>query len=90
MKRTIKILIYCVLSVVVIFSIDIIIGLAFFPKEKQEKVKISTPKAVDCSCSSTNCKTHTFNGNWVPTDQKCFASDKNCFYCCLGKEELIK
>ncbi len=91
MKQTIKILIYWVLVfVTMILSIYMIISPPFSVKEKQQQVVTLIPKAVDCSCSSTNCKTHTFNGNWTPTDPKCFSSDKNCFYCCLGKEELIK
>ena len=87
MNQTIKTLIYCVLSVFIIFSIDTIISLSFSLKEKQHQTEI---KKVDCSCSETNCKTHTSGGDWIPTDQKCFTSDKNCFYCCLGKSELIK
>jgi hypothetical protein len=95
MNQTIKILIYCVLGVVIIFSINMAVGLSYSLKsslqeEKRQETKMSFPKTVDCSCSSTNCKTHTFNGNWAPTDSKCFTSDKNCFYCCLGKEDLIK
>ena len=90
MKQTIKALIYWVLIVVIIFLINTIIKLSFSLKEKQQQVVTFIPKAVDCSCSSTNCKTHTFNGNWTPANQKCFTSDKNCFYCCLDKIELIK
>lgn len=85
MNQTIKIVIYWVLVVVIIFSVDMIISHSFSLKEKQKEIKI-----VDCSCSSTNCKTHTPNGDWVPTNPKCFTSDENCFYCCLDKIDLIK